>query len=179
MTGTSTETETGKISFLYTSWRGERSLRTVTPYGSLDFSSSEWHPEPQRLMTAFDYDKDAARGFALSDCDFANTPAHKGGRPQPYLATERGSLKAPLATARDDALREAADIARYACLVPPDGGSPTGAEADLCDVAAEHILSLRTAPAPVSPGKARIAGLEALVKGLTPLEKFGDAMLER
>lgn len=37
--------------------------------------------------------------------------------------------------------KECAEIARNACLVPPDGGSPTEEESLLCDRIAEHILS--------------------------------------
>lgn len=44
--------------------------------------------------------------------------------------------------ARREALEEAARIARNGCLVPPDGGSPTQEEADMCDRIAEAILAL-------------------------------------
>jgi hypothetical protein len=37
--------------------------------------------------------------------------------------------------------RKSAYIARSGCLVPPDGGSPTEDEADMCDAIAERILS--------------------------------------
>ena len=50
--------------------------------------------------------------------------------------------KAALETARNDALRQAAYMARHACLVPPDGGSPSEAEAELCDEAERRILTL-------------------------------------
>ncbi|WP_287206617.1 hypothetical protein [Mesorhizobium sp.] len=48
----------------YTNWRGETSLRTITP-SSVYYGSSEWHPEPQWLLTAYDHDKLAVRDFAL------------------------------------------------------------------------------------------------------------------
>jgi hypothetical protein len=53
-----------------------------------------------------------------------------------------------LATARADALREAAYIARNACLVPPDGGNPTEQEVAVCDEAYRRILALIDQPAP-------------------------------
>jgi hypothetical protein len=34
---------------------------------------------------------------------------------------------------RVHAIRAAADIAKNGCLVPPDGGSPTQDEAEMCD----------------------------------------------
>jgi len=47
------------------------------------------------------------------------------------------------ATARNDALEEAAKVARDGCLVPPDGGSPTEAEADMCARIAFNIRILK------------------------------------
>jgi hypothetical protein len=44
------------------------------------------------------------------------------------------------------ALLAAAGVARDGCLVPPDGGSPTEAEAAMCNAIAEHILTLQPAP---------------------------------
>lgn len=46
--------------------------------------------------------------------------------------------------ARNDALDEAAYVAMHACLAPPDGGSPTEAEADLCDEADKRIRALKS-----------------------------------
>lgn len=40
------------------------------------------------------------------------------------------------------AIVRAAEIARNACLVPPDGGSPTEAEVSVCDTAYQRILTL-------------------------------------
>lgn len=40
------------------------------------------------------------------------------------------------------AIMEAAGIASNACLVPPDGGSPTEAEVAVCDTAYQRILTL-------------------------------------
>lgn len=47
-----------------------------------------------------------------------------------------------LKTCHGDALREAATIARNGCLVPPDGGSPSHEEAEMCDRIADAILRL-------------------------------------
>ncbi len=52
------------------------------------------------------------------------------------------SLPELLRIAREDALRRAAAIARNGCLVPPDGGSPTEAEAEMCDRISDQILAL-------------------------------------
>ena len=43
---------------------------------------------------------------------------------------------------RADALREAAQVARYSCLVPPDGGSPTEDERRVCEEAERRIIAL-------------------------------------
>lgn len=50
----------------YTNWKGETALRTIIPR-SIRWGSTEWHPEPQWLLTAFDVDKDAERDFAIKD----------------------------------------------------------------------------------------------------------------
>lgn len=52
--------------FDYTNWRGEKDRRRVIPHG-MRFGSTEWHPEPQWLMKAFDLDKQADREFAMRD----------------------------------------------------------------------------------------------------------------
>lgn len=44
--------------------------------------------------------------------------------------------------ARKQALRAAAAVARDGCLVPPDGGSPTDDEREMCDHIADAILRL-------------------------------------
>lgn len=50
----------------YTNHRGERSLRTITPH-NVRFGSSQWHPEPQWMLEAWDHDRDAHRSFAMAD----------------------------------------------------------------------------------------------------------------
>lgn len=50
----------------YTNWRGETSVRTIQPQ-YIWFGATEWHPDPQWLLTAFDLEKDAERDFALKD----------------------------------------------------------------------------------------------------------------
>lgn len=60
------------ISMTYTNYRGETSVRNVTPI-YIDFGETDWHPEPQWLMRAYDNDKKAFRDFALRDCDFTKT----------------------------------------------------------------------------------------------------------
>jgi len=42
------------------------STRTITPIKPW-YGSTEWHPEPQWLLTAFDHEKHANRDFALKD----------------------------------------------------------------------------------------------------------------
>lgn len=49
----------------YTNWRGETAERKIQPL-YLWFGSTEWHPEPQWLITARDLDKGVERDFALS-----------------------------------------------------------------------------------------------------------------
>lgn len=66
------------ITLTYTNHRGETAQRTIIPK-RLWFGSSEWHPEPQWLLTALDVDKDEYRHFALKDF----------GHPAPQTRDER------------------------------------------------------------------------------------------
>ncbi|MER9875619.1 hypothetical protein [Mesorhizobium sp. M0195] len=52
------------LKLAYTNWRGETSIRTITP-DKVYYGTTEWHPEPQWLLTAYDHDKLAVRDFAL------------------------------------------------------------------------------------------------------------------
>lgn len=58
------------IRFAYTNYRGELSVREAVPR-RLWFGSTQYHPEAQWMMTAYDTGKKADRDFALSDCDFS------------------------------------------------------------------------------------------------------------
>jgi predicted DNA-binding transcriptional regulator YafY len=52
----------------YTNWRGERSERRVNPV-SLWYGKTEWHPEEQWLLAAFDMRDGEAymKDFAMKD----------------------------------------------------------------------------------------------------------------
>jgi predicted DNA-binding transcriptional regulator YafY len=54
------------IEILYTNYRGETSRRRIVP-ASLRFGSTEFHPEPQWLLEAFDVERAADRTFAMRD----------------------------------------------------------------------------------------------------------------
>ena len=54
------------ITLTYTNWKGETAERAIIPR-RVWWGSTEWHPEPQWLLTAFDLDKQAERDFALKD----------------------------------------------------------------------------------------------------------------
>jgi hypothetical protein len=54
------------VKILYTNWRGETRWREVAPV-CMHFGATDWHPEPQWLMAAFDLGKSAFRDFAMKD----------------------------------------------------------------------------------------------------------------
>lgn len=60
------ETPTQPVTVTYRNWRGEVSERSIIPE-IVWFGSTDWHPEPQWLVKAFDTDKGAKRDFALKD----------------------------------------------------------------------------------------------------------------
>jgi predicted DNA-binding transcriptional regulator YafY len=54
------------VRFRYRNWKGvvsERTARVTT----LVYGTTEWHPQPQWLMQAFDMEKKSERTFALHD----------------------------------------------------------------------------------------------------------------
>lgn len=58
-----------------------------------------------------------------------------------------GGLPVPAAeSARQQALEEAAKVAESGCLVPPDGGSPTDEEREMCESIAAQIRALSSQP---------------------------------
>ena len=72
------------VTLTYTNWRGETAQRTVTPK-RIWWGATDWHPEPQWLLTAFDAEKQADRDFAIKDFGAATPqPAARstGGRRQ-------------------------------------------------------------------------------------------------
>jgi len=54
------------VKILYKNYKGEITYRTIIPK-SIKFMATEWHPEEQWILTAFDLDKNADRGFAIID----------------------------------------------------------------------------------------------------------------
>lgn len=54
------------IRFSYTNWRGEVGERVVRPI-SIEWTQTDWHPEPQWILHAFDLDRDQHRSFAMRD----------------------------------------------------------------------------------------------------------------
>lgn len=54
------------VTVTYTNYRGETTTRKIQP-SRLFWGSTEWHPEPQWLLEAWDFGKSAVRVFALKD----------------------------------------------------------------------------------------------------------------
>lgn len=67
------------VTIRYTNYRGETGVRRIIPI-EIRFVSTEWHPEPQWVMEAYDVDKGAQRSFAIKDIIQWNVPdAHVNG----------------------------------------------------------------------------------------------------
>ena len=54
------------LQFKYKNYKGKTNIRNVIPY-NIHFGSTEFHPQEQWLLRAFDVDKCAERNFALKD----------------------------------------------------------------------------------------------------------------
>lgn len=58
------------LSAEYRNYRGEVSTREFTPK-RVFYGSTDWHPEPGLMLSAFDHGKNAMRDFALVDFDMS------------------------------------------------------------------------------------------------------------
>jgi hypothetical protein len=74
-----------------------------------------------------------AREIALRYSGYANTPLVELIVPALLEARAEGERRG---------IERAAEVASQACLVPPDGGSPTKDEADLCNEIAAQTRAL-------------------------------------
>jgi hypothetical protein len=54
------------LRILYRNHRNVESWRRIRP-GRMEFTSTDWHPEPQWILHALDVDRGAERPFAMRD----------------------------------------------------------------------------------------------------------------
>lgn len=54
------------VRIIYTNYRNETAPRIIIPK-RIFFDKTEWHPEEQWLLEAYDLDKKANRSFAMKD----------------------------------------------------------------------------------------------------------------
>lgn len=57
---------TQAVRIVYKNYRGEVAVRRIRPL-AIWFGATEWHPEPQWLLSATDLDKGENRDFAIKD----------------------------------------------------------------------------------------------------------------
>lgn len=55
------------ITFNYTNWKGEYSSNRRMMISEFVFGATEWHREPQFLLTGLDLDKNEIRAFAVKN----------------------------------------------------------------------------------------------------------------
>lgn len=135
----------------YRNWRGEVSERNIVPQ-SVWFGATEWHPEPQWLLSALDTDKGAARDFALADFG-ANNDTWRTRALMAEAEVERLRAATPErdAEVRRAALEEAETVAMQAHggRVPMgEGAVYSGTNLD----AARAIRALMDNPTCATPG---------------------------
>lgn len=76
--------ERSHYQFEYTNYRGEKSRRQVM-FHHVWFGKTEYHPEPQWMVRAFDLEKKDNRDFALADIEPGSLK-----RCAPYANTREG-----------------------------------------------------------------------------------------
>jgi predicted DNA-binding transcriptional regulator YafY len=71
------------VTFIYKNHRGEVGKRNVQPI-SMRYQATQWHPEPQWLLEAYDNEKEAVRLFAMSDIkDWSGPKPKTEGKKKP------------------------------------------------------------------------------------------------
>jgi len=111
------------VAILYRNWRGEVAVRQIVPGAAARafwFGSTEWHPEPQWLVTATDVEKNASRDFALSGILAWGAEA---------IAAREATLTEAVAAARAEGVREG--LERALEVIGPTGHRPC--DCDRCD----------------------------------------------
>lgn len=109
------------LTVTYRNWRGEVGERTITPI-RVWFGATDWHPEPQWLLEAFDHDKGANRDFALKDFGASpSTPVDGvGAEPVAWRFKWRGDSPWTVT----DSVPSSADIAGGPAVVAPLYAAP-------------------------------------------------------
>lgn len=103
----------GPVTLTYRNWRGEVAERTIIPR-RVWFGSTDWHPEPQWLLTAWDAEKGADRDFALKDFGQPAAPAVKVKPPIPAEGHDIREMIANLSAHPEwPAMRNAGDVKLY------------------------------------------------------------------
>lgn len=128
------------ITMTYRNYRGQVDQRTVVPT-RIWFGSTDWHPEPGWLMSAYDLAKAAHRDFALADCQFADL-AHP---------------------ADAESLRGEVDVLRTAGISEIAARNP-----NVMDYMKHWESRAEKAEAERDAALARVAALEAQLAALTP-----------
>ena len=54
------------VTIRYTNYRGKTADRRIVPR-QIRFASTDWHPETQWLLDAYDLDREDERSFAMRD----------------------------------------------------------------------------------------------------------------
>jgi len=55
-----------KVKILYTNYRGETKIREIIPE-KIWYGTTEWHPENDWILDAFDLEKKSIRSFSIKD----------------------------------------------------------------------------------------------------------------
>lgn len=93
----------------YTNHRGERGIRHVRPLG-IEFHSTEWHPAPQWLLSAFDMDKLVWRNFAMKDVHAWSDTPFQASATRPVADRSKASAVAAEASQVIGALADTAGL---------------------------------------------------------------------
>ncbi|WP_374327930.1 hypothetical protein [Paracoccus pantotrophus] len=147
----------GPITMTYRNYRGEIAERRIIPEW-VGFGATDWHPEPQWLLRAFDLDKNARRDFALADCQFADLCA--AGQ-QVRAAGDRPIITIYARPTQDEIIAWANSALRNV----PDGSLSRAFMRDLIADFADGMDALRADLSPQPEPETRLATREDFLAG--------------
>lgn len=161
------------VTLTYTNWRGETAERTITPQ-SIWFGSTEWHPEPQWLLRAWDCEKQAERDFAMKD--FGQKPEPMAVRVKPLQwvdFNDRGAKAQAWGEANyliqrwsDGRYELSASYPGY-CTDIPGGGFYPSKESALAAAEADHATRILSQIEAVSVAQVRAEALDDAARAVS------------
>ncbi len=150
----------------YTNYRGETARRVIIPI-RMWWGKTEWHPEEQWMLTAWDVEKNASRDFAWQDMQPVQNPATSAARIMAAIDAPDVAELVEAKQERDDAMALTHETIRQLKAAKSE---LLNVEFGLADPVAVHQNMLRgTIAKPTVEQIIHLYGVDALCRALAPV----------